>query len=57
MRVSTVRKQERDTLTQKIANPHMMDMLLKIDWMMADIVHTCYYSQFSIGRNWAVRRS
>ena len=48
MRVSAVRRQKRDTPTHliKIANLHVMDVLLKIDWMMADAVH---YRQFSIG--------
>ena len=35
----------------------MMDVLLKIDWMMAVAVCTSYHRQFSIGRNWAVRGS
>ena len=41
MQVSAVRRQERDTPTHliKMANPHMMDVLLKIDCMMADAVH------------------
>ena len=58
MRVNTIRRQEQDTPTHliKMANLHMMDMLLKIDWMMADIVYTCYYSQFSIGQSGAPRR-
>ena len=48
MRVSAVRKQEWDTPMYLIqmANP---DVLLKIDWMMADIIRTHFYSQFSIG--------
>ena len=46
-----VRRQERDTPTHliKIPNLHMMDVLLKIDWMMADAVRTRYRRQFSIG--------
>ena len=41
---SVVRRQERDTPTHliKIPNLHMMDVLLKIDWMMADAARTCY---------------
>ena len=37
---SVVRRQERDTPTHliKIPNLYMMDVLLKIDWMMADAV-------------------
>ena len=48
---SVVRRQERDTHTHliKIPNLHMMDVLLKIDWMMADAARTCYHCQFSIG--------
>ena len=46
---SVVRRQERDTPTHliKIPNLHIMDVLLKIDWMMA--VRTHYRRQFSIG--------
>ena len=56
---SMVRRQEQDTPTHliKIPNLHMMDVLLKIDWMMADAVRTRYRRQFSIGWNWAVRGS
>ena len=48
---SVVRRQERDTPTHliKIPNLHMMDVLLKIDWMMADAVRMGYRRQFSIG--------
>ena len=48
---SVVRRQERDTPTHliKIPNLHMTDVLLKIDWMMADAVRTRYHRQFSIG--------
>ena len=47
-----VRRPERDTPTRLIIIPnlHMMDVLLKIDWMMADAdARTRYYRQFSIG--------
>ena len=56
---SMIRRQERDTPTHliKIPNLHMMDVLLKIDWMMADAVRTRHHRQFSIGRNWTVKSS
>ena len=44
-------------LARKVQTLHMMDVLLKIDWMMAVAVCTSYHRQFSIGRNWAVRGS
>ena len=48
---SVVRRPERDTPTHliKIPNLHMMDVLLKIDWMMADAARARYHRQFSIG--------
>ena len=48
---SVVRRQERHTPTHliKIPNLHMMDVLLKIDWMMADAARARYRCQFSIG--------
>ena len=46
---SVARRQERNTPTHliKIPNLHMMDVLLKIDWMMADTVRTRYLRQFN----------
>ena len=45
------KRQEQDTPTHliKVTNLHMMGVLLKIDWMMADAVRTRYHHQFSIG--------